>query len=87
MSVSVTFGGDHPQTVSGIELSSYHRPLGGEIANLTVTAEHDQFFEDWLACPPLGIDCAVTYDGETVLDGYLYGVRVDSKSVELRIEG
>lgn len=87
MSIAVTFGGDHPLTVSGIELSGYHRPLGGEVANLTVTAPHDAFFDDWLACPPLGIACSVAYGGETIMNGYLYGVRVDSAKVELRIEG
>lgn len=87
MSVTVTFGGDHPLTVVGIELSGYHRPLGGEVANLAVTAPHDAFFADWLTCPPLGIACSVAYGGETIMIGYLYGVRVDSGKVELRIEG
>lgn len=87
MSVAVSFGGDHPLTVAGIELSGYHRPIGGEVANLTVTAEHDEFFADWLACPPLGVACEVVYGAETIMSGYLYGVRVDSAKVELRIEG
>jgi hypothetical protein len=87
MSVTVTFGGDHPFTVNGIELSGYHRPLGGELANLSVAAKHADFFERWLACPPLGIECAVAYGGDPIMNGYLYGVRADSAKVELRIEG
>lgn len=87
MSITVTFGGDHPLTISGRELSGYHRPLGGEVANLAVTADHAEFFEDWLACPPLGMACSVAYGGESIMAGYLYGVRVDSRGIELRIEG
>lgn len=85
--IAVTFSGDHPLTVAAAELSGYHRPLGGESANLTVTVEHDALFADWLACPPLGIGCEVAYDGSSIMSGTLYGVRVDSRKIELRIEG
>lgn len=87
MSVTVTFGGDLPFTLPARELRGYHRPLGGEVANLTITADHVEFFEDWLACPPLGVACSVAYGAEAIMDGYLYGVRVDSAGVELRVEG
>lgn len=87
MIVAVAFSGDHPLTVAGAELSGYHRPLGGESANLTVVVEHDALFAGWLACPPLGIGCDVSYGGDSIMVGYLYGVRATSKAVELRIEG
>ena len=87
MSVLVTFNGDHPLTVAGNELSGYHRPLGGESANLAVTVEHDALFAGWLACPPLGVGCEVSYGAESIMLGYLYGVRATTKVVELRIEG
>lgn len=85
--IAVALGGDNPIAVPGIELSGYHRPLGGEVANLTVTVAHDEFFEDWLACPPLGVACNVAHGAEPLIEGYLFGLRVDSGKVELRIEG
>jgi len=85
--VAVRFGGDHPLTVVGYEMSGYHRPLGGEVANLTVRLDPDRFFPEWLAVPPLGLDCAVRYAGTELMAGYLYGVRVTAEAVELRIEG
>lgn len=87
MSVIVTFGGDHPLAVSAIEMSGYHRPLAGEVANLSIIANRAEFFAEWLACPPLGVACEVTYGGLAIMSGYLYGVRVDAEKVELRIEG
>lgn len=87
MSVVASFGGDHPLSVTAIEMSGYHRPLGGEVANLTITADRAEFFDDWLACPPLGVACDVTYGGLAIMSGVLYGVRVDAGKVELRIEG
>lgn len=85
--IAVTISGDHPLTVAAAELSGYHRPLGGEAANLAVTVEHDALFAGWLACPPLGIGCDVRYGSEPIMVGYLYGVRASAKVVELRIEG
>lgn len=68
-------------------MSGYHRPLGGEVANLSIIVDHEELFDDWLACPPLGVACNVAYGDEPLIQGYLYGVRVDSAKVELRIEG
>lgn len=85
--IAVRFGGDHPLTVHGYELSGYHRPLGGEVANLTVRCDWTEFFPEWLAEPPLGLTCAVSYDGAELMTGYLYGVRVTAEAVELQVEG
>ena len=85
--IAVRFGGDHPLTVYGYEMSGYHRPLGGEVANLTVRLDREEFFPDWLAVPPLGLSCAVSYAGVELMAGYLYGVRVTAEAVELRVEG
>lgn len=87
MSVTVSFGGEHPLSVTAIEMSGYHRPLGGEVANLTIVADRSEFFAEWLACPPLGVTCDVTYGGLAIMSGYLYGVRFDAGKVELRVEG
>ena len=44
-------------------------------------------FPEWLAEPPLGLTCAVSYDGAELMTGYLYGVRVTAEAVELQVEG
>ncbi|MFZ1492405.1 MAG: hypothetical protein WAU60_03220 [Candidatus Competibacter denitrificans] len=85
--IHVVFPGDHPLDLAGETLAGYHRPLDGESANLTVTAAPQSFFPAWLTSPPLGTPCQVLYEGETVLDGALYGVKVTAKAVELRVEG
>ena len=87
MDIAVRLGGDHPLDIAGYALAGYHRPLSGESANLTVTAQHDQFFPEWLAAPPLGLDCTVEVDGDEIMAGILYGVRVTAKAVELQVEG
>ena len=85
--IAVRFGGEHPLTVTGYEMSGYHRPLGGEVANLTVRLEPTEFFPEWLAVPPFGLSCTVSYAGVELMAGYLYGVRVTAEAVELRVEG
>jgi len=87
MSIQVAVQSSHPVTFIGQDLAGYHRPLGGESANLTVTFAPGVLFSVWLESPPLGAACAVTYDGETVLQGYLTGVSASAEGVELRIEG
>lgn len=87
MSVVLSFQGDLPFDVTGIRLDGYHRPLNGEVANLTVVAARESFNEGWLQCPPLGLACRLSFDGEALFDGALFGVRVSGKTVELRIEG
>ena len=86
MSITIDFGGDHPLTITGIALSNYQRPLSGETANLTVTVAFAEFFAGWLATPPLGSACSVSYGDETLLEGSLYGVKVTANTVELSIE-
>ena len=86
MSISIDFDGDHPLTLTGITLSNYQRPLSGETANLTVTVAFAEFFAGWLATPPLGSACSVSYGDETLLEGSLYGVKVTANTVELSIE-
>lgn len=87
MDIVVRLGGAHPLDIAGYALTGYHRPLSGETANLTVTVQHDQFLPEWLAAPPLGLDCAVEVDGEEIMAGVLYGVRVTAETVELKVEG
>lgn len=87
MSIHVEFPGDHPLIITGQTLEGYHRPLGGEAASLTVTADHDQLMPDWLAQPPLGAVCVARYAGVEVLTGVLNSVRVTAKNVALRVEG
>ncbi|HAO34053.1 MAG TPA: hypothetical protein DCQ84_14025 [Candidatus Competibacteraceae bacterium] len=85
--IAVEFGGDHPIIVIGLSLDGYHRPLGGEVASLTVRAAFEQFEPGWLEAPPLGLACSVLFDGEPLMDGALYGVKASAVGVELRIEG
>lgn len=87
MSVELAFGGDFPYTIEGLALDGFHRPLGGEVANLTVTAAHQAVDADWLAVPPLGAECTVAYDGAEVMTGVLYGVEVTAEAVRLQVEG
>lgn len=87
MNIRVAFAGDHPTTINGIALAGYHRPLNGEVANLTITAERSQFFPEWLESPPLGMACSVYYGEDPVMEGYLYGVRASAAAVELTVEG
>jgi hypothetical protein len=87
MSIQVTVQSSHPVTFSGQELAGYHRPLGGESANLTVTIGPGALFAGWLEAPPLGAACIVTYDNETVLTGILAGVSASAEGVQLRVEG
>ena len=85
--ITLEFGGDHPLTIPCLTLDGYHRPLGGESASLTLTVAPAALLTGWLAQPPLGMGCTVRYDQEVVMDGALHGVRVNSKGVELRVEG
>lgn len=87
MNITLKFGGAHPLDIAGYALTGYHRPLSGETANLTVTAQHDQFFPEWLAAPPLGLDCTVDVDGDDIMAGVMYGIRVTAETVELKVEG
>lgn len=87
MDIAVRFGGEHPLDIAGYALTGYHRPLAGETANLTITAQHDQFFPEWLAAPPLGLDCTVEVDAVEIMAGLLYGCRVTAETVELKVEG
>ncbi|MBK8132640.1 MAG: hypothetical protein IPK48_07955 [Gammaproteobacteria bacterium] len=87
MSVDVEFPGDHPVTIVGYALSGFHRPLSGESANLTVSADPALIWPDWLQAPPLGAACSVFFDDATILEGTLAGVRVTTESVELKVEG
>lgn len=87
MDIAVRLGGAHPLDVEGYALAGYHRPLSGEAANLTVTCDHAAFFPGWLAAPPLGLDCTVEVDAVEVMAGVLYGVRVTTNAVELKVEG
>lgn len=85
--IAVEFAGDHPITVAVLSLDGYHRPLGGEVASLTVRAAFEQFEPGWLESPPLGLACSVSVDGEWLMDGALYGFKAAAGGVELRIEG
>lgn len=85
--ITVHVGGDHPVSFTGHQLDGYHRPLSGESANLTVSVGPGVLFAGWLECPPLGAACAVSYDGETVLDGYLTGVTASAEGVRFGVEG
>lgn len=87
MNIVARLGGAHPLDIVGYALTGYHRPLSGETANLTITAQHNQFFQEWLAAPPLGLDCTVEVDGEEIMAGVLYGARVTAETVELKVEG
>ena len=87
MSITVALAGDHPATLAGLALDGYRRPLNGEIANLTVGVAHDSLPPGWLATPPLGVACTVSYAAETVMTGYLYGVKATAAAVTLSIEG
>lgn len=87
MSVAIEFKGDHPLTVEGLTLDGFHRPLGGEVASLTVSVAPDALMPDWLATPPLGIGCTVSFNKEWVMEGVLQSVRVTSQGIDVRIEG
>jgi hypothetical protein len=87
VNITLKFGGDHPLDIAADALSGYHRPLSGEVANLTATCVPTEFFPDWLSSPPLGVDCAVVVDGEDIMAGVLYGCRVTAETVELKVEG
>lgn len=85
--ITLHLAGEHPLLIPCETLEGFRRPLNGASASLTVTAQQDAFFADWLANPPLGLACTVAYDDEVVMEGTLYGVRVSEKAVELRVEG
>ncbi len=85
--VLLALGGLHPIDIEGGAVQDYHRPLNGEGASLTVTLPPTAVDFDWLCAPPLGLDCRVTYGGELIMIGVLYGVEVTVAAVKLRIEG
>lgn len=85
--ISVEFAGDHPVGIECDSLDGYHRPLGGEVASLAARAPFSRFLPEWLESPPLGLACTVSFDGETVMEGALYGVKAGADGVELRVEG
>lgn len=87
MAITVAVAGAHPLAIAGILLEGYHRPLNGEVANLTVTIAHADLYASWLQAPPLGAACAVSDDDELLLSGVLYGVDVTASAVRLRVEG
>ncbi|MDG4595477.1 MAG: hypothetical protein P9F75_07255 [Candidatus Contendobacter sp.] len=87
MSVRVVVHTAHPVAVDGYQLDGYHRPLGGEAANLTVSVAPGVLFAGWLEAPPLGAACTVDYAGEMVLEGFLTGVTAQADVVQLRVEG
>ena len=87
MDITVRMLGDHPLDIAGYALSGFHRPLFSESANLTITCDHEHFFPEWLAAPPLGAECAVDADGNEIMTGVLYGVRITASAVELKVEG
>lgn len=87
MSVAIEFKGDHPLTVDGLTLEGFRRPLGGEVASLTVSVDPDELMPEWLASPPLGLACTVLYNESAVMEGALHSVRVTSQGIDLRIEG
>ena len=79
--------GPQPLAIQGRALHGYHRPLGGEVASLTLIVARAHLFPGWLQAPPLGQACRVEYAGRWLMSGYLYAVRVTATAVELRIEG
>ncbi|MDG4549875.1 MAG: hypothetical protein P9F19_01490 [Candidatus Contendobacter sp.] len=85
--VVVVVGGVHPVEVTGYRLEGYHRPLGGEGANLTVVCAPTAVPAPVLTYPPLGAPGTVRFDDDLVLFGYLAGVDVSADAVQLRIEG
>ena len=87
MDIIVRVLGNHPLDILGYAMSGFHRPLFGESANLTITCDHEHFFPEWLAAPPLGAECAVDADGNEIMTGVLYGVRITASAVELKVEG
>lgn len=87
MNIVVRFAGDHPLDIAADSISGYHRPLSGEVANLTASCQPDAFIDGWLTSPPLGLACAVEVDGKEIMSGILYGVRVTAKNVEVQVEG
>lgn len=87
MNILLRFSGDHPLDIAADSISGYHRPLSGEVANLTASCKPDAFIDGWLTSPPLGLACVVEVDGEEIMSGILYEVRVAVEAVELRVEG
>jgi len=87
LNILLRFSGDHPLDIAADSISGYHRPLSGEVANLTASCQPDAFIDGWLIAPPLGLACVVEVDGEEIMSGILYGVRVAVEAVELRVEG
>lgn len=84
----LALAGPQPLEIQGRALQGYHRPLGGEVASLTMTvADPAQLFSDWLQAPPLGSACRIDYDGVPIMTGYLYAMRATAAGIELRIEG
>lgn len=87
MNILLRFSGDHPIDIAADSISGYHRPLSGEVANLTASCQPDAFIDGWLTAPPLGLACAVEVDNVEIMAGILYGVRVTSQAIELQVEG
>ena len=87
MNILLRFSGDHPLNIAADSISGYHRPLSGEVANLTASCQPTAFIDGWLIAPPLGMACTVEVDSVEIIAGILYGVRVTSKAVELKVEG
>lgn len=87
MNILLRFAGDHPLDIAADSISGYHRPLSGEVANLTASCQQTAFIDGWLIAPPLGLACTVEVDGEEIMAGILYGVRVTAKNIELQVEG
>ncbi len=87
MNILLRFSGDHPLDIAADSISGYHRPLSGEVANLTASCKPDAFIDGWLTSPPLGLACTVEVDSVDIMAGILYGVRVTANAVELQVEG
>lgn len=77
-----------PERVARVaELSGYHRPLDGEVANLTLILELSATERaDW-RLPPLGAPALVLADQTRLLDGILTQVDWTLARIALTIEG
>lgn len=83
----VILAGPQPLSFQCQTIQGFHRPLGGEVASLTLTVARSQLFPEWLEAPPLGQAARIEYNGAWLMSGYLYAVSITSTAIELRIEG
>ena len=87
MSLLLTVATDPPQSYPGTALAGLHRPLNGEVANLTITLDLGPDERDDWRDPPLGATASVAWDGVEVMAGVLTGVTWTAAEITVRVEG